>query len=113
MGIERLLELMKAAGRAPACAADVYLVNQGKDAQRLAFLAAEQLREGGITVTLDVGGASFKSQMKKADASGARFAVIIGDDEAAAGMVSVKPLREGREQKRVSIAEAIALIHKA
>jgi histidyl-tRNA synthetase len=112
MGIERLLELMKAAGRAPASAVDAYLVNQGKDAQRLAFLAAEQLREGGITVTLDVGGASFKSQMKKADASGARFAVIIGDDEAAAGMVSVKPLREDREQKRVSIAEAIALINK-
>ncbi|HET9403265.1 MAG TPA: histidine--tRNA ligase [Burkholderiales bacterium] len=113
MGIERLLQLMKAAGRSPASAADVYLVNQGEHAQRFAFLAAEQLRDGGVTVTLDVGGASFKSQMKKADASGARFAVVIGDDEAAAGVVGVKPLREDREQKRVSIAEAIALIHKA
>ena len=112
MGIERLLELMKAAGHAPARAVDVYLVNQGEDAQRFAFVAAEQLREGGVTVTLDVGGASFKSQMKKADASGARFAVIIGEDETAAGAVSVKPLRDDAKQVRASVAEAIAMITK-
>ena len=61
------------------------------------------------------GGGSFKSQMKKADASGAQFAVIIGDDEAAAGEVTLKPLRatgdgpneQQREQKRVSV-DAIA-----
>jgi histidyl-tRNA synthetase len=87
-------------------------VNQGKAAQRFAFLAAEQLREDGVTVTLDLGGASFKSQMKKADASGARFAVIVGDDEAAAGVVSVKPLREDAEQRRVSVAEAVDMIKK-
>ncbi len=63
-------------------------------------------------MTLDLSGASFKSQMKKADASGARFAVIVGDDEAAAGVVSVKPLREDAEQKRASVAEAIGLIKR-
>ena len=112
MGVERLLDLMKVAGGARERAADAYLVNQGKAAQRFAFLAAEQLREGGVTVTLDLSGASFKSQMKKADASGARFAVIVGDDEAAAGVVSVKPLREEAEQKRASISEAIGLIQR-
>jgi histidyl-tRNA synthetase len=61
-------------------------------------------------VTLDVSGASFKSQMKKADASGARFAVIVGDDEAAANAVSVKPLREDAQQVRVSVDEAVRLI---
>jgi len=50
--------------------------------------------------------------MKKADGSGARFAVIVGDDEAGAGVVSVKPLRETGEQKRASVAEAIDLIKK-
>ena len=48
--------------------------------------------------------------MKKADASGARYAVIVGDDEAAAGMLSVKALRVAREQVRVSLAEACGII---
>ncbi|MBI2296028.1 MAG: histidine--tRNA ligase, partial [Betaproteobacteria bacterium] len=61
---------------------------------------------------LHCGGGSFKSQMKKADASGARFAVIVGDDEAGAGVVSVKALREAAPQVRASIAEAIAWIKK-
>lgn len=110
MGVERLLEMMKSAGRANTLAVDVYLANQGKEAQRFAFTAAERFREGGVTVTLDVSGASFKSQMKKADASGARYAIIVGDDEAKAGEVSVKPLRETAQQQRATIAEAIALI---
>ena len=53
------------------------------------------------------GGGGFKSQMKKADASGARHAVIIGDDEAAAGEVTVKPLRGEGEQRRLALAEAV------
>jgi histidyl-tRNA synthetase len=112
MGVERLLELMKSPVPAAVPAMDVYLVNQGSGARQPAFGAAEQLRENGLTVTLDVSDASFKSQMKKADASGARFAVIIGEDEAAAGVVSVKPLREAGEQLRAPIAEAIKLIRK-
>jgi histidyl-tRNA synthetase len=63
-------------------------------------------------VILHCGGGGFKSQVRKADASGARFAVIIGDDEATAGAVSVKPLREAAQQERKSIAEAIDLIKR-
>jgi histidyl-tRNA synthetase len=65
------------------------------------------LRDRGIDVLFHCGGGSFKSQMKKADASGARFAVIIGDDEASAREVSLKPLRASgdrpNEQKRVLV----------
>jgi len=111
MGIERLLELMRSSGHPVSRGVDIYLVHQGRDARRFAFVAAEQMRDGGVSVCLDVsGGASFKSQMKRADASGARFAVIVGDDEAKAQQVSVKPLREAAQQVRVSVAEAIDLI---
>ncbi len=114
MGVERLLELMQSSRSAAAPALDVYVVHQGEQAQGFAFKAAEALRSSGMTAMLDMsGGGSFKSQMKRADASGARFAVIIGDDEVAAGVISLKPLREDAQQVRVSIAEAIALIKKA
>jgi histidyl-tRNA synthetase len=68
------------------------------------------MRDQGLAVTLDCSGAGFKSQMKKADSSGARYAVIIGVDEVAARQVSVKPLREAAEQKRCSIAEAATMM---
>jgi len=80
---------------------DVYVVHAGEAAQRAAFRVAEALRGTGFSVTLHCGGGGFKSQMKRADASGAPFAVVIGDDEAAAGEVSLKPLRDGSEQIRV------------
>ena len=109
MGVERLIALIEDAGGAPAPeGVEVYVVHQGDDASRLAFRVAEQLRDVGIRTLLHCGGGSFKAQMKRADASHAAFAVIIGDDEAAAGEVSLKPLRgEGpdpasrAEQQRV------------
>ena len=82
-------------------------MHQGQAASRLAARVAEGLRDQGIDVLFHCGGGSFKSQMKKADASGASFAVIIGDDEANAGEVTLKPLRlageQPNEQKRVSV----------
>jgi histidyl-tRNA synthetase len=93
----------------PADAPDVYLVNVGEAASRFALVAGEALRDAGLSVLLHGGGGSFKSQMKKADASGARFALVIGDDEAAAGEVAVKPLRGEGEQQRVALAAAVAL----
>jgi histidyl-tRNA synthetase len=84
---------------------DVYLVNQGQAAVRAAFRAAEMLRDRGFAVIQHCGETSFKSQMKRADASGAAVAVIIGDEEAAAGEASVKPLREERAQFRVALEQ--------
>jgi histidyl-tRNA synthetase len=112
MGIERLLVLLKAGAAVPLRATDVYLLRQGAAAERYGARVAEQLREAGLSVVLHCGGGGFKSQMKKADTSGARFAVIVGDDEAASDVVSVKPLREAAQQVRASITEAIDLIRK-
>ena len=112
MGVERLIALIKESGGEPAAPApDVYLVHQGEEASRLAFRVAEGLRDQGINVLQHCGGGSFKSQMKKADGSGAAFAVIIGDDEAATGEAQLKPLRaEGSAQLKLKVddlAEAI------
>ena len=112
MGIERLIALITDAGGAPAAPApDVYVVHQGDEAGRLAFRVAEGLRDQGISALLNCGGGSFKSQMKKADGSGATFAVVIGDDEAATGEAQLKPLREeGAAQLKLKVddlAEAI------
>ena len=112
MGVERLIALIKESGGEPAAPApDVYVVHQGDEAARLAFRVAEGLRNEGIDVLLHCGGGSFKSQMKKADSSGATFAVVIGDDEAATGEAQLKALREeGVEQRKLKVddlAEAI------
>ena len=105
MGLERLLELVRES-RAPEPAAqcEVYLVHQGSAADRMAFGVAEELRNHGLSVMQHCGGGSFKAQMKKADASGAALAVILGEDEAASGEVSVKHLRQERGQVRVARA---------
>jgi histidyl-tRNA synthetase len=110
MGVERLLALMKDGPGTQPRVADAYLVRQGAAAEGYGARVAEQLRDAGLAVILHCGGGSFKSQMKRADASGARYAVIVGDDEAGAGVVSVKPLREAEQQVRASVSEAIDLI---
>ena len=111
MGVERLLALMQEAGTPLVDdPLDAYVVNVGEAAARFALQAAERLRDAGLKVALHCGGGSFKSQMKKADASGARFALIIGDDEAQAGEASVKPLRAEGEQQRVKLDNVAQLI---
>jgi histidyl-tRNA synthetase len=99
MGVERILELLKEEQLVPeAEGCDVYLVHQGDAAREQAFIIAERLRDTGLDVILhcsaDGQAASFKSQMKRADASGAAFAVVLGEDEIANGTVGVKPLRD-------------------
>ncbi len=112
MGIERLLVLLQEAGMPlPKPKIDVYVVHQGELAANLAFVLAEQLRDLGLRVILHCGGGSFKSQMKKADASGAKLAAVIGDDEAAVNEVSLKPM-QGGAQIRVSVQNIGATINK-
>ncbi|MFZ2525105.1 MAG: histidine--tRNA ligase [Candidatus Ferrigenium altingense] len=111
MGVERLLALLQEDGMAlPKAEVDVYVVHQGELASRLASQVAEQLRDDRLRVLLHCGGGSFKSQMKKADASGAAVAVVIGDDEAQANEVSVKPM-QGGEQQRVSVQNLAATVN--
>ncbi|HUL42694.1 MAG TPA: histidine--tRNA ligase [Burkholderiales bacterium] len=111
MGIERLLALLHD-GAPPARPADAYLVHQGELADKFALQVAKQLRDGGLRVIWHCGGGSFKSQMKRADSSEARFAVIIGDDEALAQQASLKPLREAGEQIRTGVREIVETLRK-
>ncbi len=112
MGIERVIELVRESGTVTAAAGtDVYVLHQGGATQLQAFLLAERLRDAGLDVALHAGDASLKSQMKKADASGAEYAVIVGEAEAAAGAAAVKALRRTdaaapfAEQRIVPLAE--------
>jgi histidyl-tRNA synthetase len=99
-------------GAPPARPADAYLVHQGELADKFALQVAKQLRDGGLRVIWHCGGGNFKSQMKRADSSGARFAVIIGDDEALAQQASLKPLREAGEQIRTGVREIVETLRK-
>jgi histidyl-tRNA synthetase len=112
MGIERLLALWADQGNQhERPVPDVYVVHQGEAAAGFAFRTAEHLRDVGFSVHLHCGGGSFKSQMKRADASGAPLAAIIGDDEAQANEVTLKALREAADQRRVgfdSLAEVVS-----
>ena len=111
MGVERLLVLLQEDGMAlPKISLDVYVVHQGEIAAQLASLVAEQLRDAGLRVLLHCGGGSFKSQMKKADASGASVAIVIGDDEAQANEVAVKPM-QGGAQVRVGVHQLVATVN--
>jgi histidyl-tRNA synthetase len=107
LGIERMILLLQAQGEVAAAVPDAYIVHAGEAAGALARRVAETLRDEGRTVVLHAGGGSFKSQMKTADASGARYALIIGDNEAAGGTVAIKPLRGG-EQIAVPVAQVAA-----
>ena len=110
IGLERVFLLMQEYGISANNAPDIYLVNVGEHAEKHAFTMAEQLRSDGLNVVLHAGGGSFKSQMKKADRSGARYAAILGDDEALAGEISIKPLLNAGEQKRCKLNEVRNLI---
>jgi histidyl-tRNA synthetase len=93
MGIERVLDLMQQLGvPTPQALPDAYAIVPDAAALPLAVRAVEALRAAGVAVQLHAGGGSMKSQFKKADASQARYALIFGADELAAGVVAVKPL---------------------
>ena len=106
MGIERVALAMQASKVEAHASPDAFVVHAGEGADLAAWRAAERMRDAGLAVLLGAGG-SFKSQMKKADASGARYAVILGDAEVQSGKVSVKPLRREGEQQLLPLQEAI------
>ncbi|HYJ41541.1 MAG TPA: histidine--tRNA ligase [Steroidobacteraceae bacterium] len=96
MGVERVVELVRLAGQTPPSRApDVFVMAQGDAAQRAALGLAESLRDAlpGRGVVVHCGSAKFKTQFRRADESGARLALIVGDDELARGVIALKPLR--------------------
>jgi len=119
IGIERVIELMRDnadAKAVPLC--QVYVLHQGAGTYEVALRAAEGLRDRGLRVILHSGDGSLKSQMKRADASGARFGVIIGEQEAAQSTAAVKDLRlsgsggEAERQRTVALEELAPMLAK-
>jgi histidyl-tRNA synthetase len=112
IGLERVFLLMQEYGVGANDAPDVYLVNVGELAEQGAFAMAERLRQAGLQVVLHAGGGSFKSQMKKADRSQARYAIILGDDEVNTQQVGLKPMRANAldQQQQLSLDAAIAYL---
>jgi histidyl-tRNA synthetase len=121
MGVERLVLLLETLDLLPAelnRPADVYVCAFGEAAELAALTLTERLRDElpGLRLLLNSGGGSFKSQFKKADKSGARYALILGDDELAGRVVGCKPLRDDSEQQSVAwdaLAEHLAACQQA
>lgn len=106
MGMERLVGLFEeCGGRISDPGPDVYIVAVGDDALTLGFEISEKLRDTitNIHIELNLGGGSFKSQLKRADKSGAEFALILGDDEVAQNRAGLKPLRTDSNQINVAL----------
>jgi len=113
MGIERLLELVDTTNKTEKQnALDVYLIMQGDAANKIGLQLAEQLRDkiSGLSVMTNCGGGSFKSQIKKADKSNATFALLLGDDEISQNAVTIKYLREKREQELIPMDSAAEFV---
>ncbi len=109
LGIERVLLLHEQLfqGSGFASAADVYCCVLDEHLQSKVFAIAQKLRDAlpGLRIRTHAGGGKLKSQMRRADASGARLALLVGEDEIAKGVVSLKYLRESREQESVPAAD--------
>jgi histidyl-tRNA synthetase len=113
MGIERFVALFEACGgKAPDTAADVYIVAVGDGTLHRAVQLAEQLRDtiAGVRVELNLGGGSFKSQMKRADNSNAHFALILGERELAEGSIGLKPMQTREEQSSVGLDDVASIL---
>ncbi len=113
MGVERLISLLEEREAPPSLrGVDAYLVLMGEGPQKTGMTLAEKLRNEcpGLRLQTHCGGGSFKSQFKKADRSGARFALVLGEDELERGIIGIKFLREKREQQQVALGELAGVL---
>jgi histidyl-tRNA synthetase len=110
LGLERMVSMLEAGALPSERGLDAYLVAVGDGPQGKALLIAEALRDAlpELQLLCHCGGGSFKSQFKKADRSGARYALVIGEAELERGVVGVKPLRREAEQTEVALEELAA-----
>jgi histidyl-tRNA synthetase len=106
MGQERIVMLVEKLGATAAQRPQVYMVVAGESAQLAALRVAETLRDAWPQLRLqyNLGGGNFKTQFKRADRSGAGFALVLGDDEIARGVVAIKDLRRERPQEDCEFA---------
>lgn len=115
MGMERLLALLETREDLPLPKpVDVYMILVGVNAEHAGIVLAERIRDAlpHLRLQMNCGGGSFKSQFKKADKSGADYALILGDDEVLQNEVGIKFLRINEEQRTVAFAELIALLQR-
>jgi histidyl-tRNA synthetase len=113
MGVERFVSLFEACGgQVPAVAPDVYLVAVGEGTAERAFALAEELRDSieSIRVEMNLGGGSFKSQVKRADKSAATYALILGEQELSDGRIGLKPLRSDDEQESIALDQLVSVL---
>ena len=120
LGMERLLLVLEAAAKTDpnglaarlvgSSAPDAYVVNRGEQAETMALTLARGLRAAGLTVELDGSGSAFGKQFKRADRCGARWALVLGDDEAARGEVRLKPLLGQGEEAIWAVSEIAAIV---
>ena len=116
IGLERFMLVAEAVGqkesRGPV---DVYFCSMGENARSRSFQIAEQLRTGikGLRLMMNCGDGAFKKQFKKADKSGARYALVLGDDELEKGMIAVKDLRNDGSQQEVAIGDLPGFLSSA
>ena len=112
LGMERLIALLEGSALAQRTPPHFYLIRVGAAAERAGLVVAERLRRKfpELRLVVHCGGGSFKSQFKKADKSGALYALIIGDEEADRGLVALKSLRRQEEQRTLTLEELIQFI---
>ena len=122
LGMERLLLVLEAAAQtdpqgpaatlSPSLSPELYLVNRGGEAEFVALSLARDLRAAGVRVELDASGSAFGKQFKRANRSGAAWALVIGDDEVERREVRLKPLKQQGEELRFSIDLVAPIVEK-
>jgi histidyl-tRNA synthetase len=112
IGLERLLDIIEASGKSSASPVPhIYFISEGSSARTQAFVLAGQLRNAGHSVQMHCGEGSFKNQIKRADKSGSRMAVILGEDEINEGKVTIKLLRDNSgAQHRVNLEHMVSSV---
>src|SRR5262249_32014855 len=101
LGLERLLMLLPGApagGAAPAAGCDLFVAHLGEEARRRSVVLARDLRGAGLSVRIEPGGRGLGSQLRRADREGARFALILGDDEIRSGTYQLRDMRSEAQE---------------
>ncbi len=111
LGMERLVLLLSGSGETHGATPPVYLAALGEEARQLALRWAVTLRKGGVPTDLDYEGRSLKSQMRRADRLGARWVVMIGQEEMEEGKVRLRNM-ESKTQEDIPLAEAESILIK-
>ncbi len=109
MGLERIAILLQQQGLTSQSSLDAYAISRGREAEDAALAIVQELRQAGIATGLDLSGGKFAKQFKRADRSGATWALVLGDDEVSRNVVQVKHLQTG-DQTEVSRSELVSFL---